>query len=503
MIYFIIIRLLFCGWAMPKLKDAFLNYFPIGYIPFLKKIQTTKFREMFSPEEREARYQEYRASVGLAEGLANTDAFKKYEDARVNSLDKLSQLKTGDEKSDPVKIDGKTITERLNKTLETPGDAADAVPEVKNAFAAVFALSEETQKARKNFDEDVKAINTVIRKDPPEFSLAAIADRVQDIRKAATDAIDKQQKAEIQRVTALFDGPMADKIKLSMGINDEQLATLKTDTLSTLGKKHKDEKTALDKSIADEETKLHKLAQTERDRISFLASLYENSEFMKKMIDELHAKELNRLKAEGLTDDEIVMAMGPEMIKSIANTTLKNIGIGDLSQIETETGLKINVGKDAKGEISFSVELPNVYNKERYLATMTCLAMSNKACGHEHCTITITDKDEEKALRAARLAYEGQAIAGYPPENRHIVVNGKTKSLGEIFPSNRDGTGSTKLAAINEMYQKNLAKKERLGKSPLEEQEKLKKAVQQERERQNVQPPEPGQNRDQPGGLTL
>jgi hypothetical protein len=187
---------------------------------------------------------------------------------------------------------------------------------------------------------------------------------------------------------------------------------------------------------------------------------------------------------------------------------LKNIGIGDLTQIETETGLRINViaGKNAEGkdEISFAVELPNVYNKERYLATMTALAMSCKACGHEHCTITIDEKDEEAALKAARLAYEGQAIAGYPPEKRHIVINGKTKSLGELFPNTKDNTQNTKLASINATYEKNQKKTEHIEKkSPLEEQEKLKTAVKQERERQNTPPQDPGLGPNQPGGLAL
>lgn len=486
-----------------KARNGFLNYFPIGQIPLLKKIQTTKFREEFSPEEREARYQEYRDSAGLGSGLTSTDVFKKYDDTHTDSLDKLSKIKMGDEKSSPITIDGKSISEKLNKTLKKPdSDAAKAVPEVKAAFATALALSDEIKQARINFDEDVKALNAIIKQDPPAFNLSAISSHVAHIRKTATTAIEKQQATEIQKITALFDEPMAAKIKLTMDLSDEQFTSLKTDTLSTLGKKHTSEKSDLDKALGGEETKLHQYAQKERDRIALLSSLYKNSQFMKEMIDKLHAEEVAKRRAAGQPEEEIIMAMGPDMIKSIANDALRNIGIGDLTQIETETGLKIDVNKNAQGEISFYVELPSVYNKERYLATMTCLAMSCRACGHEHCTMNITEKDEEKALKAARLAFEGAVLAGYNPDkNISIVINGKEKKIQELFPDTRENKQNNKLGFIRNLYAKNHAQEESFKEKPssLEEQDKIKKAVQAERDKQNIPPDDPGLNGAIPG----
>ena len=485
------------------------NYIPLGKVGFLKRFQSTASHRLFSPPEMERMYQEYIASIDLADGLKCTDAFETYTTSRVTDLDGLSKIKTGDEKSDGVKTpDGKSMAEKLkiDPPKKDPTEAekkreedVKAVKEaVKKVFSEALELDEATLQAREDYEQTIKAMNAVIAQRPPKFNIGGIASYLQEVRKTTTNAIEKQHQKEIAEITKLFDEPSdsLDNIKSTMGLDSaEEIKKFKDDTLGVIKKNHKEELSKLDDTLSAEITNLHNCAQSNRDRISYLAIMYENNAFMKKEIDRL-ARE-NQEKNPGIENENPVIALGSSK-NGIPIALLQGIKVTDMPIIESITGRKIHYDKDSN---TFSMELPNVglfyYNSFNQSVDddLRSLAQAIRACGYQKITMTVDYADEKYAMEIGRKQFEACARTGFDPnpdpndkdkkvKNITIMVNGKEVSAKDLFKDE-----PKRLAVIRDTYQKDnevrASYKDNTFDSKTDGQN-FKKAVTKERERQQA-----------------
>lgn len=397
-----------------------------------KKIHSGTWKA-FSPEQQADYFKKYRTSVGLDGGVPGSNSFNSYDANRISSVEGFSAVKAPD---------GTKMNEKLkDNTLGTPAVA------VKNSLTTALQKTTATETAKTEFNANLKALNDLVKKDPPNFNPGAIGSYLQEIKAKNLTFIKQQQQAEKDALTKLFnndpDPNFVANLKTSMGLTDDaQVGKVKDDMLAALDKSHKDQTTKFEKELTDSTNKFFDIMRKEFDRIAFLGDRFERNKRMRENINKIAA-------ARGTTDAPATASLNGRMAR------LKGIKVDDLEFIASVTGKQIT--KNADG--SFSMPLNTVFGDERDLAS---LAQTVKACGHDSITMEIDHTNPEKAIEAGRKAYEACIEAGFDPKKIDIKVNGKLyrqevkkgegEPLTKLFGPNEKGENdqSSRLTIANE-----------------------------------------------------
>ena len=192
---------------------------------------------------------------------------------------------------------------------------------------------------------------------------------------------------------------------------------------------------------------MHSAAKIENARVAYLARLYEQNATMRKEINKLHAQNQHQ-------DPGAEVTISQEK----GTALFKNMKITDLPYIETITGRKIEIQKQANGQSSFSMKLPNHLLSSGYYrgsnnkvkADLMGIAGAIRASGSETITMKIQHKDQEKGMELIRAAYEASIEAGFDPKKITLELNGKPVSASEAF-----ATCPSRLNAANSQASKN------------------------------------------------
>lgn len=433
----------------------FLKYLPGGVL-FHESREKLKPYEI---EEREKAYQEYRASIGVLNGLKSGSVFDTYAKGHVATFDDVSGIfkevtqkpKGKDKKPEVEKValiklpDGSSMKDKL-KTA----DQALAT-EVKKLYSDALVMNPATITAQTEFAEKIAALNKVIAQDPPQFDSSAIASLLQEYRAEALKAIQAQQKSEKDRLTTLLNDPTSlAKITEAMGLtNAEDIQKFKDDTLQGLDESHRKESAKFSKGLENEINNLHANAQKERDRLAFLNERYNNSKFMHDMIDKMAEK----LRLEGkLNEEDTTATIGIQGKYAL----FKGIDVKQMELIETISGRKSKHSVDENGIDHFEMELPCLANLSYHFGSHQQLeydimsqAMALRAMGKTRLNNWVNHPDEETAIEMAQTQFSGGVKAGFDPNNITIKVNGKEKTAKELFENN-----PKKLEQLKALYEK-------------------------------------------------
>ncbi len=376
--------------------------------------------EKRSPEEQAKHASDYRLSLGLGDAaLPNAGGIEAYIGARLRNIDNFSKI---------TAPNGKSIADALSAGADPA--AADGV---KEAISNALTLTQKTQKATADFKANLDRVTTAIKAPDAKFHPEDLVSYLQELKGTAHKAIAEQHAKEQADLKALFQDRAADgfvnKLKASLGVDDSQIQTIEREMLSTLESAQTKELEEFDKSMDEPITNMHTAAQKERDRVTFLATIYNNNEAMKKKIDELY---LANLKKEGAHAE---ISLGQEGKNFRAR--FKGIDIKDLPLITTVTGKEIKQSPPG----SFYIDLPhrwlfaNYYHSSnaKLEADMMTLAAAIRASGHSKITMTVDHKDPDHALELGRKAYEACLETGFEGKNITIKVNGKQMKPDELF----------------------------------------------------------------------
>jgi len=216
---------------------------------------------------------------------------------------------------------------------------------------------------------------------------------------------------------------------------------------------------ALEKQVQDikddSKKKLEALLKeigNQEDRIATLARLSQNKE-MYKEIQRMH--EASKPQTEG-----VILSSGRDENKSI---TLRGVDLNKLNITHTLNGRRINKGtttieveEEIDGKIvkkpkvvdCYSIDLPNKlspwalskrlsggfdeWKKEAWKDVIGIL----RASGHKTITLSMNHEDEKIAKADAMIQIQAALECGYKIEDMSFEINGKSKSINEIFEGN-------------------------------------------------------------------
>jgi len=393
-------------------------------ISFLVEVLTYPFRRRIYGKSDLENFsngiQKYMDSMQLSTGLPAAEGFNNYVGARISTSEQFSGVKAPD---------GKPISEKLGANTDQARDAKAAIDEA-------LLLSPSTSRALVNFNADIAAVTALIQDKDANYNPADVVSFLQGVKGKAVASITKQHETEKKALLALFDPAVnlgfINNLKASLGgePTDDQIKQVKSTMVGELEKSQTKELAAFTKNLDEPIKKMHTEAQKERDRITFLANLYENNKKMRAVIDQL--AEDNKQK----DGSEVVVALnGNEM-----SAKFKGINVKDLKTMETVTGRSINMSADG----TFTMKLPNRFFSSSYYrgglnllkADMRSIAQGVKASGYEYITMSVTHKDKDHALVLAREAYEACRATGFDASKITIEVNGKKMTPQEIFAEN-------------------------------------------------------------------
>jgi hypothetical protein len=389
--------------------------------------------DKLSPRQRQALLDEYRLSTGLGKAELPTGVgFQKYMDARASSIDAFAKVKTPD---------GTTLADKLKAA------PAGAVTAVKDAVSEALRPTQAVQDAKQKYMDAMKELSTALANDA-KVNARDVERYLYELRGEATKAITAQHDAEKTALEAKFNdagfkGHM--KTVLGAGATDAQVDELKKEMLAELEKSQKAELEKFEKGINYRIKKIHEAAQIERDRVSYLATLYTHNEDMRKEIEALHQQ--NR--GTGGVSASFTL-------QEPNRALFHGMEIKDLHTLRTVTGRLIDVKKNPDGSLSsFSMTLPNRILSSSYYksahnnvkADMKSITDAVYATGKTAVTANIEHKDPEHALELARAAYEAALESGFDEKHITIRVNGQEKKAEDLFADNHGLLSSLKETA--------------------------------------------------------
>lgn len=401
--------------------------------------QNTTINQL-SPAENARRVKDYRTSLGFnADQLPSHDGFDTFVGARIQSAAGFGK----------VSVAGTTLSD----AFKTAGTNATAL-QLQRGIDQAMALTPATTQAQQDFAAGMKAVNDAVKDTKSNFHPRNMVSFLQELKSNAAAAITAQHAAEKKALDDLFGNQ---QFRQDLGgiaqCTPAECETLRLNMQATLKESQTKELAEFNKSV-DIPAKMHDAAKIEHRRVSTFARLYEQSERMRKEIDELYKKNQQN----GSADINIFQGQHGSA------AMFKGLKLTDLPFIESVTGIKIKprpMGKDKDGNelCSFSMQLPNRILRADYYysshnkvkADLLCLVGAVRAAGYDSVTLRIDlDKDPEHAMEVARAAYEAALEEGFDGKKITMVVNGQKKTADELFadcPSRRQA--AERQAALN------------------------------------------------------
>lgn len=382
-----------------------------------KEIYRRETLDKYSPEQQAKLLEIYNESLGLDAGRmkVSAESFDTYIEGR---------------KKTPMEAFGEVLGpdgEKFTKALK--GDSTEA-EYIRNALMGTLALTGDTLGAQKRFALDVQVVQALLNDPKAKYNAAALIPIMHEKRSAACNAIKEQQAVEIRNLNEQFSNPdFTAHLQHVLGTQyDHDYQQVTQRLLANLEKAHADELKKFDAAVTESIKELHAAAQSQRDRVAFLATLYENNQAMREQIDRM-AEQYN---AQNNTIDTLVV----DFQFNAEGDKFKNVRIDSFT---TLSGQNIS-DKDGK----YTIHFPNHYLNPVYYnsthnnpkADMLCLIQATKARGIKNIQVNLTHPKQERALEVARLAYESCRESGYAVDNIVINLNGKAyngKEAREMF----------------------------------------------------------------------
>jgi hypothetical protein len=314
------------------------------------------------------------------------------------------------------------IAQALQRSGPTPTDPVDPITKVHR---------------------EVEALTKLIKDPDRKFANEDIAENLQAKLKAGAEAIELQHKQETTKIIDLFNkAPLAGNIPLQ----EETLKNLKAAQAEQLTKF----KSEIEKSI-----KVLNNVRNDYYNVEAIESHRQVGD--KQMRDAINAAITARVPP-GMS------YMGPSSI------SVEGLKLRELREEKDKNNRLFHTfgGRNVKIESKGGKEVYSMDGENRWLsfhnkyffdresalsADWTNIALALKADGHKNVTINADCTYEPKALKIARLQFEGACRAGFSPENIKINVNGKTLSKDDIFK----GPHQSDLKRCIAAYEKRLA----------------------------------------------
>ncbi|MDI9819404.1 MULTISPECIES: hypothetical protein [unclassified Legionella] len=407
--------------------------------PILRSFRTSKdINKYFSHEAQEKFFADYRKSVNLDKGLSGTQSFETYNQNRISAMNGFSSLK--DDKGNAVlkAPDGTsfadafkpstTDSEQIKNSKEAVANALEnalkEIPDTPGSAASPAVPGTETK--RKEYQKNLEVINNALKKTPPEFDPHKIVGFLHITKAEAVDAIKAQQQHEKTQLAALFKDPeFTNNLTASLGVSTDpaqskvELEKIRQDMTNALESSHQKNLKAFEDSFNKSLADIHRAAQRERDRITYLAAMYEHNKDMRAAIE----REARKHPADPAPSIQYNMDKG--------KISLRNVKVENLDTIQTITGMKVNYSDGefsiGSSRIEFLKSFFSRHKRMEYQAQS--LAEAVRACGHDSIEMKANhDHDPKKAEEAGRVMYEAAINAGFDPKKITIIVNGKQMS---------------------------------------------------------------------------
>ncbi|CDZ77487.1 hypothetical protein BN59_01770 [Legionella massiliensis] len=339
----------------------------------------------------------FKASSNYTGQLKCTDSFDAFQQNLIGDTEGLSTVKTRD---------GKTLTEKLRDAAPgTPGQLA------KEALDGALK-SDKLEKALTGFSKEIKGLNTLIASDEPEFLPGDIGSFLLSMKGNAVAEINNQLSEAKSKINDLFanNADFKNNLQTSLGCPPEELETVKADMLAALDENNKKQLADLEKALEDSAKELFVESRKQFFRIYWLSYNYNRDANMKADMDKQMASKLN----------------GTTMDFNFASSdgSLRDVDISKLSVFTTSNNGWFSGGTITKTENGFNVSFSQFFETEdsarAKVASIVAIALAQ---GLDSYTLTITNKDPERADEDARLAYEGAILAGMDPKKITIKTN--------------------------------------------------------------------------------
>lgn len=366
------------------------------------------------PEIRAKIIKELAPLVGITLAEASIEAFKSYSTARLSSLNGFSETKVGEQ-----------AIPDIFKDHPAEKDAAEA------AIKEIFNLTEETDAALKNYQEELDTLNKVLLNPNEEYHPDAVLSHMNRSVENALEAMSAQHKKEIEQFEEQFgpdnDGPLAKAFK-DAG-KEAELNDIKKEMKNTLTKSHADQRAKFTEATKETRKNMHKQIEMQAHNEVYLNGLLRSRE-MKELIRQAYeAKKgsLSGVSVEIDADNEMAM--------------IKNVKIEDLTQLKTLANREITISKDENNKNHLSIKFPSKLFNPKYWSgkdgrlktDFMSLAMAIRAQGCDSIEMSVGHTDQNLAMVAGRAAYAASLEAGFPEDEITVLVNGKEMKKGELF----------------------------------------------------------------------
>lgn len=432
-----------------------------------------KLSKNYDAKEYAAAYEKYMGSVGLGSGLQNEKNFSEW----------LSNKATLNDFAKMELPDGTSISKKLKNPTE-------ALQKVQQELGAALKASPPVLAAQKDFEDNIKHMNDLLKEVPPKVNLGSIAGHLLAVKATAKTAIDTHQQQEKDAVTALFNSPtFIANLKTGLNLNtDQEVDAVKAKVMSTLDEKQKSAVSSFESGSNEQVNKLQAVQESEMKRIGYLVDkMNKDSAFRAQVYDMAQKRDAN-----SNADTQVAVGYDPQNGFGL----LKGINVSDFDNLYTNSGRRIIKNKDENDNDIYTVKFPNFANRLFYgfervpnkheakltKAEMRDLAETVRAAGHTKIEMSVTykgheplerDQENEYAMELGRRAFEEAAMTGFDPKETEqkdpkdkdktvskcditIKVNGRVKTAKELFASCPDRLQEIRNSA-------NKAKNERKG----------------------------------------
>ena len=366
---------------------------------------TDNLTSKFSVEEQQRLADQFGTSLRFdAKQLpAMFDSFDKYISTRISTIDGFNAIKTPQ---------NKTIAELLNAKTGSDVDA------IKTAISTVF----QAPTIADDFETQKEQIQAIVHSGK-KFNPHRIISRLQIMHSEACETFEKQHTKETKEIENLFADPtFKNKLKNTLALSsDQDLDSVKKEMLKQLDASHAEHLKTYKEAMEKQITQIHKAAQLERDRVFWMATLYENVPAMRKQIDD-------KIKEKKQGSSGVVLNLDGAQPHAI----FSGIDIQDLD-ITSLTGNKVK--QLPTGEIS--MQLSNrIWGFRYWHSSDNNLLVDAKLIvallKTDKITLSVNHGDPKQAIVAGRALYQAAMESGRDPKNVTIVVNGEAIKADQI-----------------------------------------------------------------------
>ncbi len=301
-----------------------------------------------------------------------------------------------------------TYLSQRQKTLEAIGLPVVNSPEVDQLAASY------------------KDLDTIFTQIGARYHPSSVQAYLQDERSKTFQTLKKQFEQDQQAIRASTLTDKEQKLKYLAEEYDKQVKALET-------------------SLNEQITQAHQAVSKEQWRVYVLAQMRQENQAMREAIDTVQARNMPVLSGASIE------AGGDEGLSNVTIDELIKYCDETGQPLRTPIGTRINVSKTDDG---YSFQLAPVKNKWFFnqsklhpsKADWLFMGQLLRATGKESVTITINtknDKNDQLAMREARIAYEAQLEAGFAKHvkdkdgkdkpNITIIVNGKKIEYDKLY----------------------------------------------------------------------